>query len=196
MCAAASHPLPPRRRLHVRQRRRGDTRMDTCSLIAQPRRLSLGGAGVPLPSAHNALAAARCGGPTARSAFARSARSHGRPAPHGSLPRCRYYAPSTTACTTVAAKLCALSGFPLLSLDYRMLPEHPIADAVADTVRAIEWLSNPGNRAPGEAAAAASASVPVLIAGDSAGAGLAVLAALAAPAAVRAQIAGMVLFSP
>ena len=80
--------------------------------------------------------------------------------------------------------LCHDTGATVLSLDYRLAPEHPFPAAVEDTVAALTWLSH----------AAASLGLDaerLAIAGDSAGGGLAAVAlhetkgALAAP--VRAQ---------
>ena len=80
--------------------------------------------------------------------------------------------------------LCHDTGATVLSLDYRLAPEHPFPAAVEDTVAALTWLSH----------AAASLGLDaerIAIAGDSAGGGLAAVAlhetkgALAAP--VRAQ---------
>ena len=80
--------------------------------------------------------------------------------------------------------LCHDTGATVLSLDYRLAPEHPFPAAVEDTVAALTWLSH----------AAASLGLDaerLAIAGDSAGGGLAAVAlhetkgALVAP--VRAQ---------
>ena len=80
--------------------------------------------------------------------------------------------------------LCHDTGATVLSLDYRLAPEHPFPAAVEDTVAALTWLSH----------AAASLGLDakrIAVAGDSAGGGLAAVAlhetkgALAAP--VRAQ---------
>ena len=80
--------------------------------------------------------------------------------------------------------LCHDTGATVLSLDYRLAPEHPFPAAVEDTVAALTWLSH-------EAAALGLDPERIAIAGDSAGGGLAAVAlhetkgALAAP--VRAQ---------
>jgi acetyl esterase/lipase len=67
----------------------------------------------------------------------------------------------------LAARLSAAIGAPLLSLDYRLAPEHPFPAAVEDAVAAHRWLLGEGH-APGCLA----------IGGDSAGGGLALQALL------------------
>ena len=80
--------------------------------------------------------------------------------------------------------LCHDTRATVLSLDYRLAPEHPFPAAVEDTVAALTWLSH-------EAAGLGLDPKRIAIAGDSAGGGLAAVAlhetkgALAAP--VRAQ---------
>jgi acetyl esterase len=81
--------------------------------------------------------------------------------------------------------LCHDTQAMVLSLDYRLAPEHPFPAAVEDTVAALTWLSRDG---------AAQGADPrrIAIAGDSAGAGLSAVAlhetrgTLANP--VRAQV--------
>jgi len=80
--------------------------------------------------------------------------------------------------------LCHDTRATVLSLDYRLAPEHPFPAAVEDTVAALEWLSH-------EAEALGLDAKRVAVAGDSAGGGLVAVALheskgrLAAP--VRAQ---------
>jgi acetyl esterase len=80
--------------------------------------------------------------------------------------------------------LCHDTRAMVLSLDYRLAPEHPFPAAVEDTVAALEWLSH-------EAEALGLDARRIAVAGDSAGGGLAAVALhetkgrLAAP--VRAQ---------
>jgi acetyl esterase len=81
--------------------------------------------------------------------------------------------------------LCHDTGATVLSLDYRLAPEHPFPAAVEDAVAALDWLSH-------EAAGMGLDPGRIAVAGDSAGAGLAAVALhetkgkLAAP--VRAQV--------
>lgn len=73
----------------------------------------------------------------------------------------------------------------VLSVDYRMLPNAPIAHAVDDAVRGYEWLREKGYR--GE---------DIVIAGDSAGGYLAFMTALAIAESDLPRPAGIVALSP
>ncbi|MGF1543561.1 MAG: alpha/beta hydrolase fold domain-containing protein [Parvularculaceae bacterium] len=74
---------------------------------------------------------------------------------------------------------------PLFSLDYRLAPEHPCPAGVEDAVAGFDYLLSLG-LGPGD----------VVVAGDSAGGGLAAALAQALTAAGRAPPAGLILFSP
>jgi len=65
--------------------------------------------------------------------------------------------------------LCHDTGATVLSLDYRLAPEHPFPAAVEDTVAALTWLSR-------EAESLGVDPKRIAIVGDSAGAGLAAVA--------------------
>jgi monoterpene epsilon-lactone hydrolase len=67
----------------------------------------------------------------------------------------------------LAAAVSEAAGAPVLSLDYRLAPEHPFPAAVQDAVAGYRWLLKQGI-APGR----------IAIAGDSAGGGLTVAALL------------------
>jgi len=73
----------------------------------------------------------------------------------------------------------------VLSVDYRMLPNAPIAHAVDDAVRGYEWLCEKGYR--GE---------DIVIAGDSAGGYLSFMTALALAESDLPRPAGIVALSP
>lgn len=71
----------------------------------------------------------------------------------------------------ICRRLAHASGVAVLSVDYRLAPEHPAPAAVDDLVHVLEWVAG----APPELAPAPSA---VAVAGDSAGGTLAALACL------------------
>lgn len=81
-------------------------------------------------------------------------------------------------------RLAKLAGSALLSLDYRLAPEHPFPAAVDDALAAYDWLlqSFPASG--------------VVLAGDSAGGGLALALLLALKANGRALPAAAILLSP
>ncbi|MEU4290683.1 alpha/beta hydrolase [Kribbella sp. NPDC026596] len=82
----------------------------------------------------------------------------------------------------LAAPLARRSGVPAVSLEYRLAPEHPFPAGVHDAVAAYRELCEAGQN--------------VVIAGDSAGGGLALATLLAARAEGLPQPAGAVVFSP
>ena len=113
----------------------------------------------------------------------------------------------------MASKLARFAGMPVLSIDYRMVPEHRFPCPTEDALQALRWLLDPANDpAPGSpggsagcttaaSTAASTAAGPppmVFVCGDSAGGGLAVLAAIEAGKAedLRGKVAGLGLFSP
>ncbi|WP_164871745.1 alpha/beta hydrolase fold domain-containing protein [Solirhodobacter olei] len=81
----------------------------------------------------------------------------------------------------VAATICAELGLPVLSAAYRLAPEHCLPDQPADAAAAIE-------------VAEAMFDGTVILAGDSAGALVALWGYHAAPASRRDRIAGALLF--
>jgi acetyl esterase/lipase len=83
------------------------------------------------------------------------------------------------------SRLARASGMRALLIDYRLAPEHPFPAALEDAVAAYHWLIAQGFEAS-----------RVLIAGDSAGGGLALAALLALKDAGEGLPAGAVCISP
>ena len=82
----------------------------------------------------------------------------------------------------VCRSLCNAAGAFVISVDYRLAPEHPYPAAVHDADRAVTWAIAHGARQLGYDPAR------VAIGGDSAGGNLATVAALHHPRALRAQL--------
>ena len=82
----------------------------------------------------------------------------------------------------VCRSLCNATGASVVSVDYRLAPEHRYPAAVEDADLAVAWATGHGAAQLGFDAAR------VAIGGDSAGGNLAAVAALHAPGALRAQL--------
>ena len=85
--------------------------------------------------------------------------------------------------------LCHDTRATVLSLDYRLAPEHPFPAAVEDTVAALEWLSH-------EARALGLDPARIAVAGDSAGGGLAAVALHETKGKLAAPVRGQALIYP
>jgi monoterpene epsilon-lactone hydrolase len=85
----------------------------------------------------------------------------------------------------LVARLCRASGARALSVDYRLAPEHVFPAAVEDGVASYRWLRKQGIAAPS-----------IVVAGDSAGGGLALATLLALRDAGDALPAAAVCMSP
>ena len=85
----------------------------------------------------------------------------------------------------LASRISESASADVLAVDYRMLPTHPISDAVADGVNAYRWLLTHG-----------FASEQIVIAGDSAGGFLTFMVTLALAVLGLPRPAGLVVLSP
>lgn len=88
-----------------------------------------------------------------------------------------------------ARKLAAETGYPVLSVDYRLAPEHPFPAGLRDCYAALEWASEAGDELHID-------SDQIVLAGDSAGANLAASVALLSRNRDGPAIAAQVLVYP
>jgi acetyl esterase len=87
----------------------------------------------------------------------------------------RFFSGDLDSHDTLCRLLALEAGCRVVAVDYRLAPEHRFPAAVEDACRAVEWASAQG--------------APVAVAGDSAGANLAAVAALACrDSALRCQV--------
>ncbi len=86
--------------------------------------------------------------------------------------------------------LASRTGCTILSVDYRLAPEHPFPAAVEDACAAAAWADGERTRLTGHAQA------PLILMGDSAGANLAAVVSILARDAGRPDIALQVLIYP
>ncbi|NWL19158.1 alpha/beta hydrolase [Pseudomonas umsongensis] len=81
------------------------------------------------------------------------------------------------------------AGLPVVSVNYRLAPEHPFPAAVEDAYAALEWVSD---ALPGWF----GAKLPLIVAGDSAGGNLAAVISILARDRQGPEIAAQVLLYP
>ncbi|MBE1496028.1 acetyl esterase/lipase [Amycolatopsis lexingtonensis] len=96
-----------------------------------------------------------------------------------------FIAGSARAWRPFVAALSACTGLPVLSVDYRLVPEHTIGDATEDALDAYRWLVGRGVPEAG-----------IVLAGDSAGGGLALAVATRLRAEGRPGPGGIAVISP
>jgi acetyl esterase/lipase len=92
---------------------------------------------------------------------------------------------SATAMSSYNSHLAGMCGVTVLSVDYRLAPEHPFPAALNDATTAYEWALTSG-----------IAPTSLVVGGDSAGGGLATALLLRLAAAGLPEPAAAVLFSP
>ena len=98
-----------------------------------------------------------------------------------------YIGPMKNIYRRFAVKYSKLSyGADVLTIDYRVAPEHPYPAALEDVIHAYQWLIKEKHYRPGQ----------VVVAGDSAGGGLALALCLFLRDHGMPQPAGLVLMSP
>ena len=86
----------------------------------------------------------------------------------------RFFSGDLASHDTLCRLLARESGCRVVAVDYRLAPEHRFPAAAEDACRAAKWASEQG--------------VPFGLVGDSAGANLAAVAALARPPGIRCQV--------
>lgn len=107
--------------------------------------------------------------------------------------------PQDPGYTAFGSQLAKKTGLAVLSIDYRLAPEHKCPAAVEDAIAALEWLVGHGPPARGGAAdsvASKQRASEIFISGDSAGGGLALACSMQASSLARSVVRGVVAISP
>lgn len=100
-----------------------------------------------------------------------------------------FYAGSPASCRMVTAALSHRAHVAVLSVDYRLMPEHRRLDSVTDCEAAYRWMLDNGPSGPAAAEA-------VFVAGDSAGGNLALTVSASSRDSGLRQPDGVAAFSP
>jgi acetyl esterase/lipase len=104
-----------------------------------------------------------------------------------------YYRGSLNTHRELCSRIGRISGWPVLNVAYRLAPEHPFPAALDDALAVWRWLVA-GDAAPGRTSGIAPGRV--VVAGDSAGGGLAAALMLALKEQHKPMPGGAVLLSP
>ncbi|CAE7244102.1 bah [Symbiodinium natans] len=102
------------------------------------------------------------------------------------------YAPQDAVYRSLASRLALRCGLCVLSVDYRLAPEHLFPAAYEDACEAVKWISQHG---PPDDEGGASVTKPakdVFVCGDSAGGGLALAACMSQPKSIRQSLRGVI----
>jgi acetyl esterase len=86
-------------------------------------------------------------------------------------------------------KLAQTTSCYVVSIDYRLAPEHPFPAAVEDVMHALQWTAQQRNQIAGR-------PIPLIVGGDSAGANLCTVASILARDANGPSIAAQILIYP
>jgi acetyl esterase/lipase len=81
-----------------------------------------------------------------------------------------FFAGSPNSHRTITSRFSEVTGAAVLSIDYRLIPEHPRRDSVEDCRQAYRWILNNGPDGPGPTAR-------IYVSGDSAGGNLSLMLA-------------------
>jgi len=98
------------------------------------------------------------------------------------------WAPCDAPYRSLCSRLAAVCKLCVLSIDYRMAPEHLFPKAFDDGAAALRWMVDHGPDSPTEA----SPATDVFVCGDSAGGGLALALCVAPPRSVQPKLRGVI----